>query len=97
MYSPGNERGPTLENDYLESDDRAPSDTEALASVIPVAMAHDNQQDVRIDKHFQAWSICMLYVVVCALLTLLQDYYYYKLYEWGVFVPTAVSFSSYKN
>ena len=48
MYSPGNGRGPTLENDYLESDDRALSDS-APASAIPVAMAqHDNQQDVRI-------------------------------------------------
>ena len=47
MYTPGNERGPTLENDYLESDDRAPRDS-APASAIPVAMAqHDNQQDVR--------------------------------------------------
>ena len=66
MYSPGNERGPTLENDYLESDDRAPSDS-APVSVIPVAMAHGNQQDVRIvhHKHFQAWFMCMLYVCHC--------------------------------
>ena len=50
MYSPGNGRGPTLENDYLESDDRAPSSDSAPASAIPVAMAqHDNQQDVRVD------------------------------------------------
>ena len=27
MYSPGYERGPTLENDYLESDDRASKST----------------------------------------------------------------------
>ena len=48
MYSPGNGRGPTLENDYLESDDRAPGSDSAPASAIPVAMAqHDNQQDVR--------------------------------------------------
>ena len=49
LYSPGNERGPTLENDYLESDDRPLSDS-APASAIPVAIAqHDIQQDVRIE------------------------------------------------
>ena len=35
MYSPaGKERGPTLENDYLESDDRAPGSDSAPASAI---------------------------------------------------------------
>ena len=59
MYSPGNERGPTLENDYLESDDKAPSSDSAPASAIPVAMA---QQDVRVSQALLLLSVCMLYV-----------------------------------
>lgn len=104
MLSTGNERGPASENDYI-SDDRAPSGVQASAA----AVVHDcsNQQDVRIEcpqacitsTSGLSISIYMSYdiVHVCmyVFLTLLQDYYYYKLYEWGVFVPTAVSFSSY--
>ena len=95
MLFTGNERGcPASENDYI-SDDRAPSSVQAPA------MIHDcgNQQDVRIEcpqtyasQALQAWSTSIIIII---LLTLLQDYYYYKLYEWGVFVPTVVSFSSY--
>jgi hypothetical protein len=48
LYSLGDERGPALENDYLESDDRAPSDS---APALVTAMAYDNQQDVRIAHH----------------------------------------------
>ena len=71
----------------------------------------NQQQDVRLNAHSsQACTSGLvhihninnhdMYVIECVqgdvcTLTLLQDYYYYKLYEWGVFVPTAVSFSSY--
>jgi hypothetical protein len=51
LYSPGDERGPALENDYFESDDRAPSDS-APTSVVAMAQCHDNQQDVRIAHHW---------------------------------------------
>ena len=40
-------------------------------------------------------GLVRMHDAIIVTLTLLQDYYYYKLYEWGVFVPTAVSFSSY--
>ena len=72
-YPPGNERGPTLENDYLESDDRVPSDSTPV-SAIPVAMTHDNQQDVSLriniahHKHFRPgpWPYaCFLSLCVC--------------------------------
>ena len=72
MYTPGNERGPTLENDYLKSDDRAPGSDSAPASAIPVAMAqHDNQQDVRtecitstsalVHAHTLCMSLCVYF------------------------------------
>ena len=69
MYSPaGKERGPTLENDYLESDDRAPGSDSAPASAIPVAMAHDNQQDVRIECIISTSALhgpCSCFMLLC--------------------------------
>ena len=68
IYSPGYERSPTLENDYLESDDRAPGSDSGPASAIPVAMAqHDNQQDVR-TKCITSTSALVLVHASCMLL-----------------------------